>query len=58
MLLNKIEICQKKYGTKPVKINHLYKTNKQTKNTNSLKQATETTIEAMLYKYYLENKKQ
>lgn len=57
MLSNKIEICQKKYGTKPVKINHLY-TNKQTKNTNSLKQATETTIEAMLYKYYLENKKQ
>lgn len=58
MLLQNIEICQKKYGTKPVKINHLYKKkkNKTTKITNSLKQATETTIEAMLYKYYLENK--
>lgn len=53
MLLHKIEICQK-YGTKPVKINHLYK---QTRKTYKLfKQATETTIETMLYKYYLENK--
>lgn len=44
----------KKYGTKPVKINHLYK--QANKNYKLFKQATETTIEAMLYKYYLENK--
>lgn len=55
MLLQTMKFA-KKYGTKPVKINHLYKKNKTTKITNSLKQATETTIEAMLYKYYLANK--
>lgn len=46
----------KKYGTKPVKINHLYK-QQANKKYKLFKQATETTIEAMLYKYYLENKK-